>query len=75
MRVGELFCSMAEAWVLLEQLRICFNTLCTHQSIGTTPPAPGTWLLKTKDQRGKGITPKFVSSDSTPQEVSQRLNL
>ena len=38
---GELFYSLGEARVLIEQWRIHFNTLRPHQSIGKKPPAPG----------------------------------
>jgi putative transposase len=70
---GELFYSLGEARVLIEQWRIHFNTLRPHQSIGRKPPAPGTWLPKT--QAEKALHLSLFPAIPTPQEVRQRLNL
>ena len=70
---GELFYSLGEARVLIEQWRIHFNTLRPHQSIGKKPPAPGTWLPKTKAEKALHLS--LFPAIPTPQAVRQRLNL
>lgn len=70
---GELFYSLGEARVLIEQWRIHFNTLRPHQSIGKRPPAPGTWLPKTKAEKDLHLS--LFPAIPTPQEVHQRLSL
>lgn len=70
---GELFYSLGEARVLIEQWRIHFNTLRPHQSIGKKPPAPGTWLLKTKSKKALHLS--LFPAIPTPNEVRQRLSL
>jgi len=42
---GELFYSLNEARILIEQWRIHYNTVRPHRSIGRRPPAPATWLM------------------------------
>ena len=39
---GEIFYSLKEADVLLEQWRIYYNTIRPHSSLGYKPPAPKT---------------------------------
>ena len=39
---GEVFCSMKEARILIEQWRQHYNTVRPHSSIGYRPPAPQT---------------------------------
>ena len=70
---GELFYSLGEARVLIEQWRIHFNTLRPHQSIGKKPPAPGTWLPKTKAEKALHLS--LFPAIPTPQEIRQRLSL
>ena len=70
---GELFYSLGEARVLIEQWRIHFNTLRPHQSIGKKPPAPGTWLPKTKAEKALHLS--LFPAIPTPQEVRHRLNM
>jgi len=69
----QLFYSLGEARVLIEQWRIHFNTLRPHQSIGKKPPAPGTWLPKTKAEKALHLS--LFPAIPTPQEVRQRLSL
>jgi transposase InsO family protein len=70
---SELFYSLGEARVLIEQWRIHFNTQRPHQSIGKKPPAPGTWLARTKAEKDLHLS--LFPAIPTPQEVRQRLNL
>jgi len=70
---GELFYSLNEARILIEQWRIHYNTVRPHRSTGRRPPAPASWAV--------GSTPNNALHQSlfppipTPLEVSQRLNL
>jgi len=41
---GEIFCSLKEAKVLIEQWRHHYNTVRPHSSLGYRPPAPQTFL-------------------------------
>ena len=41
---GELFCTLREAQVLIEQWRVYYNTIRPHSSHGYRPPAPETVL-------------------------------
>lgn len=43
---GEIFYSLKEAQILIEEWRHHFNTVCPHSSIGYQPPAPETILPK-----------------------------
>ncbi len=70
---GELFYSLGEAKVLIEQWRIHFNTTRPHQGINMKPPAPATWLPKTKAEKALHLS--LFPPIPTPQEVMQRLNL
>jgi len=45
---GEIFYSLTEAKVLIEQWRIHYNTIRPHSSLGYRPPAPETILPKEK---------------------------
>jgi transposase InsO family protein len=40
---GEIFCSLKEAKVLIEQWRLHYNTVRPHSSLGYRPPAPQTF--------------------------------
>ena len=44
---AEVFNTVAEAKVLIEQWRIHYNTIRPHSSLGYRPPAPGVILLST----------------------------
>jgi len=57
----------------MEQWRIHFNTLPSHQSIGKKPPAPGIWIPKTKAEKALHLS--LFPEIPTPQEVRQRLSL
>jgi len=46
---GELFCTLREAQVLLEQWRVFYNTERPHNSPGYRPPAPETILPMQKE--------------------------
>ena len=70
---GELFYSLGEARALIEQWRIHFNTLRPHQSIGKRPPAPGSWLPKSKAEKALHLS--LFPPIPKPQEVLQRLSL
>ena len=41
---GEIFCSLKEAKVLIEQWRHHYNTVRPHSSLGYRPPAPQTFM-------------------------------
>jgi putative transposase len=41
---GEIFCSLKEAKVLIEQWRHHYNTVRPHSSLGYRPPAPQTYM-------------------------------
>jgi len=43
---GKIFCTLAEARVLIERWRRHYNTVRPHSSLGYRPPAPQTILLK-----------------------------
>jgi transposase InsO family protein len=70
---GELFYSLNEARILIEQWRIHYNTVRPHRSTGRRPPAPAAWAV--------GSTPNDALHQSlfppipTPQEVHEQLNL
>ena len=70
---GELFYSLGEAKVLIEQWRIHFNTTRPHQGINMKPPAPAAWLPKSKAEKALHLS--LFPPIPTPQEVIQRLNL
>ena len=42
---SELFYTLNEARILIEQWRIHYNTIRPHQSIGRRPPAPVAWSV------------------------------
>ena len=42
--IGELFYTLREAQVLIEQWRVYYNTIRPHSSLGYRPPAPETML-------------------------------
>ena len=42
---GEIFYSLREAQVVIEQWRIQYNTRRPHSALGYRPPAPQTWSL------------------------------
>jgi putative transposase len=44
---GEIFYSLKEAWILIEQWRQHFNTVRPHSSLGYRPPAPHTFMPHT----------------------------
>ena len=46
---GELFYSLKEAQILIEEWRIHYNTVRPHSSLGYRPPAPGS--IVRMDQR------------------------
>ena len=48
---GEMVYCLSETQIIIEQLRRSFNTHCPHQSIGKKPPAPDTFLAKTKAEK------------------------
>jgi len=50
---GEIFYTLKEAQILIEQWRIHYNTVRPHSSLGYRPPAPQTVITKTS-------TPRFV---------------
>ena len=50
---GEIFCSLKEAQILIEQWRCHYNTARPHSSLGNHPPAPET---KSSFQIGTGNT-------------------
>jgi hypothetical protein len=62
-----------EAQALIEQWRIHFNTQRPHQSLGKKPPAPGTWLPKTKAEKDLHLS--LFPAIPAPPEVRQRLSL
>ena len=70
---GELFYSLGEAKVLIEQWRIHFNTTRPHQGRNMKPPAPAAWLPKTKAEKALHLS--LFPPIPTPQEVIQTLNL
>jgi transposase InsO family protein len=41
---GEIFCSLKEARVLIEQWRHHYNTVRPHSSLGYRPPAPQAFM-------------------------------
>jgi putative transposase len=41
---GEIFYTLREAQVLIEQWRLEYNTLRPHNSLNYRPPAPEAWL-------------------------------
>jgi putative transposase len=43
---GEIFYSLKEAQVVIEQWRVHYNTVRPHSSLGYRPPAPQAILLK-----------------------------
>lgn len=43
---GEIFCSLKEAQVVIEQWRVQYNTVRPHSSLGYRPPAPKAILPK-----------------------------
>jgi putative transposase len=50
---GEIFYTLKEAQILIEQWRIHYNTVRPHSSLGYCSPAPQTVI-------SKPITPRFV---------------
>ena len=70
---GELFYSLGEAKILIEQWRIHYNTVRPHRSIGRRPPAPASWghYPTAHDALHHSLFPPIP----TPQEVKERLNL
>ena len=43
---GEIFYSLREAQIIIEQWRRHYNTVRPHSSLGYRPPAPNTWSPK-----------------------------
>ncbi len=41
---GEIFCSLKESQVMIQQWRKSFNTVRPHSSLGCRAPAPVTWI-------------------------------
>lgn len=41
---GEIFYTLKEAQIIIEQWRRHYNTVRPHSSLGYRPPAPETWL-------------------------------
>lgn len=70
---GELFYSLNEARVLIEQWRIHYNTVRPHRSIGRRPSAPATWVMFETTQ--KALHQSLFPPIPTPQEMHQRLNM
>ena len=70
---GELFYSLKEARILIEQWRIRYNTVRPHRSIGRRPPAPAAWTPGSTTQQA--LHQSLFPPIPTPQEVSERLNL
>jgi putative transposase len=70
---GELFYSLNEARILIEQWRIHYNTVRPHRSIGRRPPAPATWLIS--EIANQALHQSLFPSIPTPQEVNQLLNI
>jgi len=70
---GELFYSLNEARILIEQWRIHYNTVRPHRSIGRRPPAPASWTIDSTTHHA--LHQSLFPPIPTPQEVSQRLNL
>jgi len=70
---GELFYSLNEARILIEQWRIHYNTVRPHRSIGRRPPAPASWDIDSTTNHA--LHQSLFPPIPTPQEVSQRLNL
>jgi transposase InsO family protein len=44
---GEMFYSLREARVVIEQWRKFYNTERTHSPLGYRPPAPASWIVAT----------------------------
>jgi len=42
---GEIFYSLKEARVVIEQWRKFYNTERPHSSLGYRPPAPASWIV------------------------------
>jgi putative transposase len=42
---GEIFYSLKEARVVIEQFRKFFNTERPHSALGYRPPAPASWIV------------------------------
>jgi putative transposase len=42
---GEIFYTLAEAWIIIERWRIHYNTIRPHTSLGYRPPAPEVIML------------------------------
>jgi transposase InsO family protein len=70
---GELFYSLNEARILIEQWRIHYNTVRPHRSIGRRPPAPASWTPASTAHHV--LHQSLFPPIPTPAEVSQRLNL
>ena len=70
---GELFYSLSEAKILIEQWRIHYNTVRPHRSIGRRPPAPASWSINATTQHA--LHQSLFPPIPTPREVSERLNL
>lgn len=70
---GELFYSLNEARILIEQWRIHYNTVRPHRSIGRRPPAPASWTSSSTTQQA--LHHSLFPPIPTPTEVNQRLSL
>jgi putative transposase len=70
---GELFYSLNETRILIEQWRIHYNTVRPHRSIGRRPPAPASWTSASTAHRV--LHQSLFPPVPTPAEVRQRLNL
>ena len=55
---GEIFYSLKEAQIIIEQWRVFYNTVRPHSSLGYQPPAPMTVrprvMARSKQQKGHG---------------------
>ena len=70
---GELFYSLNEARILIEQWRIHYNTVRPHRSIRRRPPAPASWNIDSTTSHA--LHQSLFPPIPTPQEVTERANL
>jgi transposase InsO family protein len=53
---GEIFYSLTEAQVIIEQWRWHYNQIRPHSSLGYTPPTPATFIALTSQLQHAGVT-------------------
>ena len=63
---GEIFYSLKEAQVVIEQWRVHYNTVRPHSSLGYRPPAPAAWQTEASLRSGKVESKKRFPLSHSP---------